>query len=148
VAYSWFKLEPGQGKFADMFRIICPATNTAVFSRTHTDSRVGNYKPASKVYSDHYFSFLFEDTEVVRVEYDLKLGKVVNATLKVLATQTLINNTKRDQEMSFNLNETETHTSTWEYSTGFTISVGACFKGASSLLPLSPESKLTTLWRV
>jgi len=140
VAYSWFKLEPGQGKFTQMFRIICPATGTVVFSRTHMDPQVWNFTPTSTVYSDHYFSFLFEDTEVVRVEYDLKLGKVVKATTNVIATQTLTNNTKRDQEMSFNLNETKTHTSTWEYSTGFTISVGASFKGSSP----SPPSRIQT----
>ena len=123
-----------------MFRIICPATGTVVFSRTNMDPQVWNFTPTSTVYSDHYFSFLFEDTEVVRVEYDLKLGKVSNATTNVIATQTLTNKTKRDQEMSFILNETKTHTSTWEYSTGFTITVGASFKGSSP----SPLSRIQT----
>ena len=127
--------------------MICPATETAVFSRTHADPQVWNYF-ASMVYPDHYFSFLFEEMEVVRVEYSLKMGKIVKAKSNVLATQTLTNNTNHDQEMSFSLNETEAHTSTWEYSTGFTISVGTSFNGASSLLPLSLQKSNLRFWRV
>ena len=51
---------------AGTFRLLCPATNTAVFSRTHAKPEVSNITPMSSIYNDQYFSFLFEDTEVVR----------------------------------------------------------------------------------
>ena len=114
-----------------MFRIICPATKTAVFSRTHIYPEVWNYTASS-----------------ARKWRSCALNTaIVKATSNVLATQTLTNNTNHDQEMSFSLNETEAHTSTWEYSTGFTNSVSTSLNGASSVLPLSPEIK-PSLWRV
>ena len=116
---------------AGTFRLLCPATNTAVFSRTHAKPEVSNITPMSSIYSDQSFSFLFEDTEVVRVEYDLKLGKIVNAAPVVIASQTLTNHTQAEQEMQFLLSETETHTATWEQSNGFTITVGTKFSGMS-----------------
>ena len=63
-----------------------------------------------------------------RIEYDLKLGKILSNNPLVLANQTIYNDTDLDQEMSFQLNETTTHTSTFEYSTGFTVTVGSEFK--------------------
>ncbi|KAH7885577.1 hypothetical protein F5I97DRAFT_1968286 [Phlebopus sp. FC_14] len=70
---------------------------------------------ASRVYSDQYFSFLWEDLEVERVEYDLDLGHIVSSTPLIIANQTLTNYSNHDQEMSFELDETVTHTSTFEY---------------------------------
>ena len=113
-----------------MFRLINPYSNTVVFSRTHMDPQVWNFQPVSTKYPDHYFSFLFEDMEVVRVDYDLKLGKISNSTPVVLATQLYTNNTAHEQDsIQFEISETATHTSTFEYGVGFTLTAGTKFKG-------------------
>lgn len=64
-----------------------------------------------------------------RIDYDLDVGKIISSTPLLLASQTLTNNTNQEQEMSFSLNETTSHTSTFEYSTGFTLATGTEFKG-------------------
>lgn len=69
--------------------------------------------------------------KIDRIEYDLKLGKILSSTPLVLANQTLVNDTDHDQEMEFTLNETVTHTSSFEYTFGITVSAGATFKGKS-----------------
>ena len=122
-----------------MFRLLDPASDTAVFSRTHLEPQVGNITPMTDVYDDQHFSFLFEDTEIVRVDYDLKLGKIINATPLVLASQTLTNHTQTEQEMQFTVSETETHTSTWEQSDGSTITVGTSFSGTPSYVHVRTE---------
>lgn len=67
--------------------------------------------------------------KVDKVEYDLKLGKIISSTPLVLANQTLKNDTNHEQEMSFQLNEATSHTSTFEYTLGFTLTIGATFTG-------------------
>lgn len=96
-----------------------------------------------QVYSDQHFSYIFEDMNVDRIEYDLNLGKIISSNPLVLANQTLTNKTDHEQEMSFQLNETATHTSTFEYSTGFTITIGMSFKGEVFLYMMSVERRLT-----
>ncbi|KAF7301959.1 Hemolytic lectin LSLb [Mycena indigotica] len=129
---NWFKLDPGQGKQTQMFRFICPATNTVIFSRTHAKPQVGNLEPITTKYDDHYFSFLFEDLEVVRVDYDLKQGKILSAAPQVVGTQSLTNNTNSSQEISFSLLASSNHTHSWETTGGFPVSVGL---GISSGVP-------------
>jgi hypothetical protein len=51
----------------------------------------------------------------------------------VLANQTLTNKSSSAQEMKFELNKTETHTSTFEYGMGLTISMGTTIKGINLL---------------
>lgn len=128
---SWFKFEPGTGPHANHFRLITHSKRP-LFSRTDTQPYLSNAEPEDPASADQYFSFLFEDMRVDGVEYDLKMGKIVSATPVVLADQTFKNESKLKQEMSFQLAESATHTSTFEYATGFPISVGAKVSGASS----------------
>ena len=80
-----------------------------------------------------------ESREFVRIDYDLAKGKILNKAPLELARQTLKNPTNIEQEMAFEINKTETHTTTWEQSDGFTISVGASFKGKCILPALVVE---------
>ncbi len=107
---------------------MCPATEVVIFSRTSSDPKFGNYTKAG-VHSDQYFSMVFEDMVVKRVEYDVARGKILKVTPHVLANQTLRNNSDNEQEMSFHFSESVTHTSTFQYTTGFTITVGTEFSG-------------------
>lgn len=103
-----------------------------MFNRTAVSPYIGNH-PASDDYADHYFSFLFEDMKIERIEYELKLGRIISSTPTVLANQTLDNKDSTEaQEMKFEFNRTETHTSTFEYSEGFTITIGTTVKGTNT----------------
>ncbi|KAH7885575.1 hemolytic lectin [Phlebopus sp. FC_14] len=115
---NWFKLEVGTGKYAQQFRLVTPF----------------------RVYSDQYFSFLWEDLEVKRVEYDLDLGQIVSSTPLVIANQTQTNYSSHDQEMSFELDETVTHISTFEYSLGLNITFGTTFKAG---VPIVAEAEFS-----
>jgi hypothetical protein len=123
---NWFKLEPGKGQYAKQFRLLCPYSDTVIFSRTAKEPEVWNH-PSSDVYADHHFSFLFEDMQVDKIEYDLKLGKILTSTPKILANQTIVNDSDVDQTLTFEVAENETHTSSHEQTTGFSITVGTSF---------------------
>lgn len=66
-----------------------------------------------------------------KLEYHLNLGKIIGSKPLVLASQTLTNSSDVEQEMSFTLNKSETHTSKFEYSAGMTIGSSVTVKGKS-----------------
>ena len=136
---NWFQVEVGKGRYTNNFRLRNFHSDRVLFSRTHLNPQVDNYS-ASEVHPDHYFSFLFEDMKVDKVEYHLDLGKILSSTPIVIANQTLFNKTDIEQEMAFELDVTETHSSTFEYTTGFTISMGFSFKAG---VPLVAEGDFT-----
>ncbi|KAK0491950.1 hypothetical protein EDD18DRAFT_1321316 [Armillaria luteobubalina] len=136
---NWFDLEVGAGEHWKHFRIVCPASGEVLFSRTNKDPHFGNY--TRTVYSDdQWFTMKFEDMVVKSVDYDIAQGKILTMTPHVLANQTLTNNSDDEQEMSFSFSETVTHTSKFEYTTGFEIEVGMEF---SAGIPLVTESKIS-----
>ena len=126
---SWHKFEPGLGQFANNFRIVTPSQNVGLYSRSTQEPTFSNYTPNSS-YSDQHFCFLWEDMKVDKVEFNLDSGKIISSTPIVLAEQVLTNNSDTEQEMSFSVNKSVTNTSTFEYSTGFTVTVGMEFSGA------------------
>lgn len=75
--------------------------------------------------------------DIDRIEYDLKLGKIIASTPLKLANQSLTNDTSQEQEMKFEINQSETHTSTFDYTAGFSLKVGATIKGGFALRFLS-----------
>ncbi|KAJ3492365.1 hypothetical protein NLI96_g33 [Meripilus lineatus] len=136
---NWFEFEPGKGQYTKQFRLITPSDGVALVSRTHRAPYFWNH-PRGDIYPDQHFCFLFEDMRIDRIDYDLDVGKIISSTPLLLASQTLTNNTNQEQEMSFSLNETTSHTSTFEYSTGFTLATGTEFKAG---IPLFAEAKFT-----
>ncbi|KAI0067578.1 hemolytic lectin [Artomyces pyxidatus] len=113
---SWFKLEPGKGQYSKQFRLYSPFSDTVVFSRTEWPY-IGNIS-AADVYADQYFSFVFEDMSVDRIEYDFQLGTVVSSASQILATQVIDNELDVEHETRFELSETVTHTSTFYHASG------------------------------
>ncbi|KAH7881767.1 hypothetical protein F5I97DRAFT_1833050, partial [Phlebopus sp. FC_14] len=111
---------------------VCPAVPAChtfvVYSRTDAPPYLDNII-ASRVYSDQYFSFLW-DLEVKRVEYDLDLGQIVSSTPLVIANQTQTNYSSHDQEMSFELDETP----------GLNITFGTTFKAG---VPIVAEAEFS-----
>ena len=63
------------------------------------------------------------------LEYHVNLGKVIASKPLVLASQTLTNDSIIDQEMAYVLDQTETHTSTFEFTSGYTIGASVTVKG-------------------
>ncbi|EMD42360.1 hemolytic lectin LSL-like protein [Gelatoporia subvermispora B] len=92
-------------------------------SRTGIDPEVWS-RSRHEIDPDQYFSFLFEDMHIDRAEYDLGLGLDLTSSSIILSEQTLKNNTKQPQEISFQISETDNHTSIFEYNTDFPIIAG------------------------
>jgi len=65
--------------------------------------------------------------KVDKVEFDLDAGTISSATPVVLTRQTFTNDTSTEQEMSFSVNRSVATSSTFEYSTGFTVTTGMKF---------------------
>ncbi|KAF7301947.1 Hemolytic lectin LSLb [Mycena indigotica] len=126
---SWFKLEAGEGKTAKMFRITCPALDMVIFSRTHMTPHVSATSPISNKWDDQYFSFVFEDLQVNRVEYDLARATIADRSLVQITVHTFTNNTSHEQQMTISSDLPAAQTFTWKYSSGFPLGDDISFKG-------------------
>ena len=106
-----------------------------LFSRFHPEPGFYNY-PASEVYGDQYWTFDFTHLSLAikSVDYDVDQGTIDELSPITLADQTLTNNSDTEQEMSFSFSQTVTHTSTFEYSLGFQITVGTEIEGERTTL--------------
>jgi len=98
-----------------------------LFSRVSPDPTFANY--GGQFYPDQLFNTWWEDMRIDKVEYKLDAGKIISSTPITLAEQVLTNNSDHDQEMSFSVNKSVTNTSSFQYSTGFTVTVGMEFSG-------------------
>ncbi|KAF7368218.1 Hemolytic lectin LSLb [Mycena venus] len=136
----WFRFDEGTGTYKGHFRLITPSENMALYSRASNDPTFHNYS-ASSVYSDHYFSFLFEDMTVKKVEYDTDKAQITSSQQLVIFNEEYANGGSIDMQTSISVSETKTHTSTFDYTLGFTITVGATF---SAKLPYVANGKVTT----
>ncbi|KAF8954768.1 hemolytic lectin [Flammula alnicola] len=144
-----FTLEPGSGKLANYFRLRDIATNQVIYSRRSPDPTFHNYNANKTRYDDQYWTYLFEDVEVVDVHYNLDAGKILSTTPIVVGNQTLKNETDEEQTMSLAINDTESQTSTFQYRVGFTVSVGMKFKAGIPLVAdagFSINTSLTNEW--
>ncbi|KAA8894423.1 hemolytic lectin [Sphaerosporella brunnea] len=125
---NWFKFEPGTGKLAGNFRIRNFASDAVLYSRTHNDPTLYNYPGNSNVYDDQYFTFLFEDMEINRVEYKIDQAKILSNVPEVIGSATQRNDSSVNQTVEFNFSRTESNSSSFDYTLGFTITVGASGK--------------------
>ena len=135
----WFTFEPGTLKRANYFRLVCPATSTAMVSRTNSTPQIWNYPSDSKAFDDQYFRFLFEDMAVKSVKFDIDAGVVRDSTPLVLARSQLPNDTSVDQKISASFKKAVENESSFEYALGFSVEVGTSF---SCGVPMLAEGKL------
>jgi hypothetical protein len=115
-----------------MVCLVVPSTNTVIVLRASNPTFVTNYEALPGVvgrYSDQFFALDYEDMIIDRIEYNLSLGRIISNTPKVLASQTLHNQTSQPQQMIFEMSESVTHTSSFEFSRGITLSVGVTMSG-------------------
>lgn len=125
---SWFKIEPNSGQYANNFRLVTPSESMALYSRSTEDPTFFNLT-STKFFTDHLFYFMWEDMGVDRIKYKTDAGKILTSTPITLGEQMLTNTSGTEQEMSFSVNQSVTRSSTFEYSGGFTITLGMKFKG-------------------
>lgn len=70
-----------------------------------------------------------EKLATYELEYHVNLGKITASKPLVLASQTLTNDSIIEQEMAYVLDQTETHTSTFEFTSGYTVGASVTVKG-------------------
>lgn len=87
---------------------------------------------------DNQWTFIFEDMKVDKIEYNFDEGKILNTKTEVIANQVLTNNSDVQQTMIFKVEQSEIHSTNFEYSQGFSIKLGMEF---SVGIPFFAESK-------
>ena len=92
------------------------------------DPTFGNHT-ASSFYPDQLFDSQWEDMKVDKVEYNLNVGKISSTPIRI-ESQVLTNDSDYDQELNFSITKNVVHTSAFEFSAGFTVTLGMKFNGA------------------
>jgi Clostridium epsilon toxin ETX/Bacillus mosquitocidal toxin MTX2 len=123
---NWFTIEEGEGQYTGHFRLLCPATQMVIVSRTSQKPEVDGFH-ASQKYEDQYFQLLFEDMSLEHLEYHLHDGKITSTQPYEICRATLNNNSSEAQTLTFTTTNQKTETHTFEYSAGFKITVGVTF---------------------
>jgi len=152
-AKNWFKLDFGTGKHASHFRLIGQQTYTAIASRRDNKPYLMNFPESSKYYGqyyeDQYFSFLFEDLNVVGVSFNLGSAQPVPSVPFDVAHKKGNNTSSGVQKITFSDSQKQTRTTTFEYTEGFNIAAGTAFKTSIPFIADSglkvDASKTTTL---
>ena len=131
VAYSWFKLLPGSGQYSKYFRIWTVWEDMILVSRTDQSPNLYNITGTLQTNANEYFMYLWEDMKVTKVDYDLDSATILTTKPVTIAEQTLDNSgSTQDQTTSFAVEQEVKKTSSFSYSTGFTVSTGMSFTGA------------------
>jgi len=83
----------------------------------------------NKEHRIHDFEVLVIDPDkIIHVDFDVDHGKLLHSTPKVIAKQTLNNDTSREQSMEFSYNEQVSTTSSFQHTAGVEITVGTSFQ--------------------
>lgn len=134
-----FVLESGCGDFLGNFRLYAPSARRVITAQAKPNT-VLNAPANDEKYDDQYFSFLFEDTEIVRVEYDIANARPIG-TMPITYPVELTNRGNGTAKLVANMSRTVSETSSFEFHQGFTISVGASFKAG---IPCIAEGEIKT----
>ncbi|KAH9475654.1 hypothetical protein JR316_0011211 [Psilocybe cubensis] len=133
---NWFTFEVGTEHLSSGFRVVCPSISAVWSSAVSLLTSVpeGNPKDVTQ-----YFSFTFEHTEIDRVVYHVDQGKIVQSTPVVLATQELKNDTSIVQKLEASVDTSTEETSSFQFSQGFSLTVGLEIKTG---VPLVSEGSI------
>jgi len=145
---NWFAFDEGFNRHASQFRILCPANSLVLFART-AEPHFGNVNK-NPVYDDHYFKFAFEDMVVKSVDFDVKLGTIDPLKPQVIASEQLDNKSDKEQSMSFNFSEDVGHTSSFEYTVGFTITLKTTIEAGIPFVvdgKIEVDASVTNQWK-
>ena len=127
---NWFAIEPGSGTNAGNFRLRCDYTDTVLYSRRDEkgEPTLGNFPVKEGVRADHWFTYVFEDMAISRIEYNIEQAKILSNTPEVIGNEVNSNKTDVDQKFAFNFSKNKTVTSSFDYTLGFTIAWGTSAK--------------------
>ncbi|PYI02788.1 hypothetical protein BO78DRAFT_400309 [Aspergillus sclerotiicarbonarius CBS 121057] len=135
-----FRLDPGEGEFRGLFRLLAPATNRVITSNGRSNG-VGNYPADEDKYDDQYFAFLFEDLVFDHVEYNIDLGATIGQGVPHSWMGQTINETNDPNDsMEINMEETLSETVSFEHTSGITLTEGMT---ASFGIPGVMEGEIT-----
>ena len=101
-----------------------------VVARPGDGANLDNIPAGNIIAPDQYFTFVWEDMNMDKIEFNLDAGKIGSSTPVVIANQTLKNGTDVSQEMSGSYRESVEHSSTFQFRTGFTVTTETEFNGA------------------
>lgn len=136
---NWFRLEPGTGKLANHFRLRNFSSDQVIVSRTHVKPNLTNFSGTATIHDDHYFTFVFEDTEVTRIEYKADQAQILSSTPEVIGASTQLKATSLPQTLEFSYSQAQTVSSNFEYGLGFKATAGASGKVG---IPLVAEGEV------
>ncbi|KAJ6530577.1 hypothetical protein B0H19DRAFT_1273582 [Mycena capillaripes] len=99
-------------------------------SLTYYDTKLYNTALTAKKEVEQLVSFVYEDMDVVKVEYTLGQGRTTTSTSTVLSSQTLSNTTVVEQEMDCSMKSTVTETISFSHTEGISLTAGASFSAS------------------
>lgn len=153
---NWFKLEPGTGKNDGRFRLRNDASNTVLFSRSIESMArsgiaiigedyltLGNHPADAKPFDDQYFSFMFEDMKISKIEYKHDEARILAQKPEIIGVETQINDSEVPQTMEFSFSQTRATSYTFSHKFGHSITIGASGKVGIPLIA-EGEVKLET----
>lgn len=109
----------------DFFRVVEPEQNNVLVARK-SDGLVGKYSADGARYSDQYFSFDFEDTDVYDIKFDLSQARKSEPEAMVVRG-TAINQSKNPAVQTVTLTDEYTETSRFEFQAGYSFSLSTSF---------------------
>lgn len=136
---NYFKLEPGSGKTAGKFRLVNFKSNTVIYSRSTAAPQVGVFSSTSDKFDDQYFSFLFSDMKIEKIDLKVDICTVTRNTPIIIATKTLRNGSSASQSTEFTVDRKTETSSTFEYRSGLPLKAG---DSGSARIPLIYEGKV------
>lgn len=125
-----FTFEKADGKAeldeeGDYFRVVVPEENMVLVARSG-DTRVDQYHADGPKYTDQYFSFDFEDTDVYDMKFDLSQSRKSEPEVMVVKG-TAINQDTRPASQTVTINDELTEKSKFEFTAGYSFSLTTSF---------------------
>lgn len=116
-------LEAGTGDMLGSFRIRNDYSGMVIASQGSKD--LVSYHSDESKYPDQYWQFYFEDTEIDRVEYAIDKGTITGTGPGTPMITWVRNEDSRPATLTGHVGGKYAETSTFTYSVGFSIAVGA-----------------------
>ncbi|KAF8173573.1 hypothetical protein K438DRAFT_1610668 [Mycena galopus ATCC 62051] len=91
------------------------------------DTKLYNIALTAKKELEQLVSSVYEDMDVVKVEYSLDQGRITSSTPTVLSSQTLFNTTDIEQEIDCTMKRKVTETTSFSHTEGISLPVGTSF---------------------
>jgi len=148
---TWFKIQQGTGIYHKEFRLLCPSIDCVIFpgsTTLETGFLGGAVSPgfmianliipppvitisqmqlagSTRILSNQYFSFDYEDVTIDLVTFDHRNGRITSSVpITVDTVYADARNSSTPTSNTLAKNETVSNTSSYGYSSGFTLTAG------------------------